>query len=206
MNTEIIVITDRSGSMHTIADDVIGGYNNFIEEQRKVPGEARVTYVQFDHLYECVYEGKPLSAVPKLDVKTFQPRGSTALFDAVGRTLAEQRLRLLSDPWADLVVVCILTDGHENSSREYTRQSVQQLTAEAETKGWKFVYLGANQDAFAVSKDLGMRKSSARTFKPDEEGVREVYAWSSQLLYAFRTRRTVNQDSERSASKENSQA
>ena len=79
MKTEIIAITDRSGSMASIMNDVIGGYNTFLKEQKEQPGEARMTYTQFDSEYEVVYSGKPLSDAPPLTHATFVPRGSTAL-------------------------------------------------------------------------------------------------------------------------------
>src|SRR5574342_1273726 len=139
MKTEILVITDRSGSMVTIANDVIGGYNTFIEEQRKIPGEEKVSFTQFDTEYEVIYAGKPLADVPKLDNQTFVPRGGTALLDAIGRTLNEQGQRIATEDWADLVIVCIMTDGEENSIRECTRELIQEMTAHAEKNGWKFI-------------------------------------------------------------------
>jgi hypothetical protein len=96
MKTEIIVITDRSGSMASIAKDVIGGYNTFLRDQKAQPGEAKLTYTQFDHEYEVVLAGKPLQDAPELTAETFAPRGSTALFDAIGRTLNEQGQRIAS--------------------------------------------------------------------------------------------------------------
>ncbi|MEK9797450.1 MAG: hypothetical protein VW713_12005, partial [Alphaproteobacteria bacterium] len=90
MNTEIIVITDRSGSMASIAKDVIGGYNTFLKEQQAQPGEARITYTQFDDKYEVVSAGVPVKDAKELTNQTFVPRGSTALYDAIGRTLNEQ--------------------------------------------------------------------------------------------------------------------
>lgn len=187
MKTEILVITDRSGSMATIAKDVIGGYNTFIEDQRKVPGEARVTFTQFDTEYEVVYAGKPLADVPKLDSQTFVPRGGTALLDAIGRTLNEQGQRIAADKWAELVIVCILTDGEENSSREFTRDQVKSMTSHAETNGWKFVYLGANQDSFSVARDLGMKNAFTANYAANAAGAQSAYAATSMRVRSFRT-------------------
>lgn len=187
MKTEIIVITDRSGSMSSIASEVIGGYNNFIEEQRKVPGEARVTFTQFDDKYEVVYAGKPLAEVPKLDSATFVPRGMTALLDAIGKTLNDQGARIAADKWADLVIVCILTDGGENSSHEFNPDRVKEMTRHAEAHGWKFVYLGANQDSFAVVQGLGMQNAITQNFAANSAGTVAAYASTSASVRGLRT-------------------
>lgn len=187
MKTEILVITDRSGSMGGLVNDVIGGYNKFIEEQRAVPGEARVTYTQFDNQYEVVYAGKPLQDVPPLDKFTYVPRGTTSLLDAIGRTLNEQGKRIAAEQWAELVVVCIITDGEENSSREYTTERVKEMTAHAEKNGWKFVYLGANQDAFAVSRSLGMMNAMAMNYVPTSTGTHQAYNITSSTVRSLRT-------------------
>ncbi len=187
MKTEILIITDRSGSMATIASDVIGGYNTFIEEQKKVPGEAKVTFTQFDTEYQVVYAGKSLPDVPKLDSETFIPRGGTALLDAIGRTLNEQGHRITSEAWAELVIVCILTDGEENSSHEFTRDRIKEMTGHAEKNGWKFVYLGANQDSFQVAKGLGMAGAITQNYAANAQGTAQAYASTSDSVRSLRT-------------------
>ncbi len=160
MKTEIICVLDRSGSMGSIASETIGGFNSFIEEQKKVEGKARVTLVQFDNVYEMVYQGTKLKEVPVLDSNTFKPRGMTALYDAIGKTLTEQRKRIEADKWADKVIVVILTDGGENSSQEFNQKTVQQLTKDAQDSLWSFVYLGANQDSFDAAQSFGINTKS----------------------------------------------
>jgi len=187
MKTEIIVITDRSGSMITIANDVIGGYNTFIQEQQKVPGEARVTFTQFDTEYEVIYAGKILTSVPILDNNTFIPRGGTALLDAIGRTLNEQGQRISSEDWADLVIVCIITDGEENSSREFSRERIKEMTAHAEKTGWKFIYIGANQDSFQVAQGLGMNNAVTTNYVANASGTAEAYRGITQSVTNLRT-------------------
>lgn len=175
MKTEILVITDRSGSMASTAKDVIGGYNTFIREQRDVAGEAKVTFTQFDDVYEIAYAGKPLADVPALDDKTFVPRGGTALLDAIGRTLDEQGKRIAIEKWAELVIVCILTDGGENSSVLYDVDRIRALTSHAEKQGWKFIYLGANQDSFSVSSGLGLQSAIVQNYVADAAGTQGAY-------------------------------
>jgi Mg-chelatase subunit ChlD len=191
MRTEILVITDRSGSMSTIANDVIGGYNKFISDQRKVAGEARVTYTQFDNQYEVVYQDRALADVPLLSHETFKPRGGTALLDAIGRTLNDQGRRISHDAWAELVIVVIITDGEENASREFSRTQIQTMIKHAEDHGWSFVYLGANQDAFSVAQHLGINTSSARnyieTFDANAAGTQAAYASMSINTVSLRS-------------------
>lgn len=186
MNTEIIVVTDRSGSMGRVANDVIGGYNQFIEEQKAAPGEARVTFAQFDDVYEVVYAGTPLSEVPKLTSDTYTPRGWTALLDAIGRTVNEQKARIEADGWADKVVVCIITDGNENSSVEFKLDDIRKLTSQAEARGWKFIYLGANQDSFAETQNLGMKQATTQNFVSDSSGTRSAYSSISDAVRSVR--------------------
>lgn len=186
MKTEIIVITDRSGSMATIVNDVIGGYNTFLKDQKAQPGEAKLTYTQFDDKYEVVFAGKPLQDAPELTSLTFVPRGSTALFDAIGRTLNEQGQRIASEKWAELVVVCVITDGGENASREYTREKVKEMTKHAEANGWKFVFLAANQDAFAAAQSFGSSGQYAGNFVANAAGTQAAYAATGATLRSLR--------------------
>lgn len=179
MKTEIITITDRSGSMNTIRQDVIGGFNSFLAEQKALPGEGRMTFTQFDDHYQVDYQGRDLQSTPQLTSTTFVPRGWTALYDAIGRTLNEQGARIARENWADLVIVCIITDGEENKSREYTLAQIQTMTAHAEANGWKFVYLAANQDAIAAAQRIGLRQAVASNFTADSIGTKSAYATTS---------------------------
>lgn len=165
--TDIIVLLDRSGSMQVAKSDTIGGFNNFIEEQAKLPGEARVTFVQFDSHdpHEVAYSRRLIAEVPQLTDSTYQPRGSTPLYDAMGKTIhaaGEVFAAMAEDDKPETVVMVILTDGQENCSHEWTRDGVFKLVQEQQEKwGWKFVYLGANQDAMAVSAQIGVKFDAA---------------------------------------------
>lgn len=161
MNTEILCILDRSGSMASIKNDTIGGFNAFINEQKAIPGSAKVTLAQFDGYYEIVYQARDINEVPELNDTVFVPRGSTALLDAIGKTLVEQKMRIHKEGWAEKVIVVILTDGEENSSHEYTNDVVKILTESAQNDEWSFIYLGANQDAFSVASTFGINVNSS---------------------------------------------
>lgn len=191
MKTEILCIVDRSGSMSNIASEVIGGFNNFIEEQKKIPGKARVSFIQFDNVYEVVYQGIKLKDVPVLDSNTFQPRGMTALLDAIGKTLTEQEHRITAEGWAEKVIVVIITDGAENASREFTREKVKELTKKAQDSSWSFIYLGANQDSFDVAHSYGINTKShlnaVSNFEANVDGMAGATMLYSRSVSNFRT-------------------
>lgn len=196
--TEIACVVDRSGSMESIRTDAIGGFNGFLAEQRAEPGEARVTVVLFDDRYEVLHESRPIAEVPPLDERTYVPRNTTALLDAVGRTIDELGARLAATPEPQRpgkVIVAILTDGLENASRRYTRQDVfDRIRHQREKYAWEFVYLGANQDAFAEAERLAIPVADAAVFLASPAGVRDGFAEMSAKVREKRggPRRPVN--------------
>jgi hypothetical protein len=163
--THIAFLLDRSGSMHSIKDDTEGGFNAFIAEQRQQGGECRVTLAQFDNEYEEVYRDLPLAEVPPLRLV---PRGSTALLDSIGRLVTSTGERLAAVPEEDrpgIVIVGIMTDGHENASREWTHPAVKALIEQqTKTYGWQFLYLGADQDAIEVGSSIGVAAANSMTY------------------------------------------
>lgn len=156
-STEIVIVVDRSGSMSPIAADMRGGFDTFIAEQRKLPGDCAVTLAQFDDKHDIVYAGTPIGNVPPLELV---PRGSTALLDAIGRTIDAVGSRLAAMKEAERpgkVMFVIITDGQENASKEYNRKRVfDMITTQQKDFAWEFIYLGANQDAIGASRDLGI--------------------------------------------------
>lgn len=190
MNSEIICIIDRSGSMASIAKDAIGGFNTFIEEQKKIPGNASLTFAQFDTEYEVVHENKPLDDVPPLDETTFRPRGATALLDAVGKTIDDTGKRLdgmSEENRPDKVIVAILTDGQENSSHQYSRSKVKEMIQhQKEQYQWEFIFLAANQDAFAEAISLGIDTKDAFNFQATPQGTRSAYSNMSAIVSQYR--------------------
>ena len=173
--------------MSTTAKDAMGGFDTFIAEQKKLPGEARVTLSQFDDQYETVYSGKPLADVPHLSLV---PRGMTALYDAVGRTLDTQAKRIHDEKWADKVIVVIVTDGGENASKEYRHERIKEMIAHAEKNGWSFVYLAANVDPVATAMALGINTLSAMNmatgYVANAAGTRSMYAGMSNTVANLR--------------------
>jgi hypothetical protein len=188
---DLTIVLDRSGSMSAVKADTIGGFNTFLRDQQQVPGDARLTLVQFDTEYEFVHRGAPIRDVPPLNDTTFVPRGGTALLDAVGRAINEAGARLAAIPEADRpgkVIFVILTDGGENSSTEYTRDRVfQMISHQREKYAWEFVFIGANQDAIAAGQSLGIAKGSSMTYAANAVGTQSAFASTSNNLRSYRT-------------------
>lgn len=187
---EILCVLDRSGSMESIRDDAIGGFNAFLDAQREVPGRATLTLVLFDHEYQVVHDGLPLEQVPSLSRQTFQPRGQTGLLDAIGQTLddANDRHRALPpDQRPDQVVVAIITDGAENASRSFTRELIFQDISARQAAGWQFLFLAANQDAIAAGGALGISPSGSIDFRADRGGTAGAFRTVTQVVTQART-------------------
>jgi len=138
---EIVVILDRSGSMSSVIDDAIGGFNTFLAKQQADPDPALFTLVQFNDHCETVCSGIDIRDAVPYDRKSYVPSGNTALLDAVGQGINDVLQR--TDGSKSKVLFAILTDGHENSSTEFTREQIQQLIKMRQEAGWEFVYLGS---------------------------------------------------------------
>jgi uncharacterized protein YegL len=142
--TEIVCVVDRSGSMHAIRDDAIGGFNSFLKGQQALDKPCKLTYVQFDDEYEIIHSAVPLVEVPPLTPATYVPHGATALLDAIGRTINDVGARLSVIPEGDRpgkVIFLILTDGHENASKEFSASSIEKMiTHQREVYKWEFVF------------------------------------------------------------------
>jgi uncharacterized protein YegL len=181
--TEIIFILDRSGSMQMIRKDAIGGFNSYIEDQKKEEGDAKVSLILFSGDYEVVYKGKDLKEVEPINESNYIPRGSTALLDAIGKTLNED----VVDQSFDKHLVVIMTDGEENSSKEYTQEAIKKITEELRSTGkWEFIYLGANQDAFTVASNIGIATSNSLNFTADHMDVSISYSKISKATSLYR--------------------
>ncbi len=174
--SEIAFVLDRSGSMESCRDAAIAGFNSFLAEQMKVTGLARLTLVLFDDEYLLPINALPVAEILPLDHDSYVPRGSTALLDAIGRTVAELGARLAALPEPDRpsqVIVAILTDGDENSSQTYTwREIARVIKEQTEQYRWTFLFLGANQDAIAIAAQMNIAAANAATYVADTAGMR----------------------------------
>jgi uncharacterized protein YegL len=155
-----IFLLDRSGSMQSCVNDTIGGYNAFIVDQKKLGGS--MSLYLFDHEIINVYKDKSIDEVEVLNRDTFVPRGSTALFDAIGETV--KTIEIKDDV---MISVIILTDGEENCSKKYSAVQIKELINEFTEKGVTFMYLGANQDAFNEATKIGIDLNNVMNYEVD---------------------------------------
>lgn len=185
---EIVCILDRSGSMSGLVESTIKGYNHFVKEQQELrAGPGRVTLVLFDDEYEIVYEDVALDKVPDLTGKVYFTRNTTALLDAVGKTISRVKERHLTNrPGKTLFF--IITDGRENDSKEYVKEGqVKTMVAECiDGLDWEFFYLGANVDAFFEAGEMGIQSAYAANYAPTRGGTRTAYGTVSAAMSASR--------------------
>lgn len=192
--TDITIVLDRSGSMESIKNDTIGGFNSFLSDQQKADGEGLFTLVQFDDRYEVNCSAINLKDALALNDKTFSPRGSTALLDAIGRTIQSTGKRLdaiQEDDKPAKVVFVIITDGFENASKTYNQHTINDMIAhQRDVYLWEFVFLGANQDAISTASGLGINAANAITYAANAAGASAVMDSLSSNLVSYRTGRS----------------
>lgn len=192
--TELVFILDRSGSMRGLESDTIGGFNSMIHKQKKEEGEAVVTTVLFDNHYELLHDRIPLESISDMTEKEYYVRGCTALLDAMGMTIQKIRnvqLRTKESERAEKVIFVIITDGMENSSREYSAGQVKQMVEEQKKEGWEFLFLGANIDAVHEAARFGIQEDRAVTYCNDSKGVALNYASVSRAIGDMRRKKHV---------------
>jgi Mg-chelatase subunit ChlD len=184
--TLLVLVVDRSGSMARIQSDMEGGLRTLLEDQKTGPGRCLVTLAQFDTEYDVLYDHLPVTEVPDYQLV---PRGSTALLDAIGRTIALVSERMTATPEADRpskVVFAVITDGLENSSREWDRSQVMKSVKSQAEQGWQFTFLGANQDAIQEGRKLGVDPAMAMTFAGSAVGARAAGMGLSHAVRRYR--------------------
>src|SRR5262245_1628523 len=187
--TLIGVILDRSGSMQSVCEPTIAGFNEFLhtQQQQHDGGSALVSLTQFDDRYEVNFVGEPIENVPDLDAHSYVPRGTTALYDAIGRTIHELEAWARAHGWGDRVLVLIVTDGQENASREYSFDAVRALIEQKEKDGWNFAYMGANQDSFAVAGSLHMRADFTLNYDATAAGTSTTFKRLASATSKYRS-------------------
>jgi len=192
--TDITLVLDRTGSMSSIKEATIVGFNTFLKDQKEAPGEAVFTLVQFDSEdpYEVLQNGVPINDARELTDETFVPRASTPLRDAIGRTIEGVGARLIAlqeDQRPDKIVIVIQTDGLENASKEFSAERVRQMIEHQKTVyGWQFVFLGANQDAVLVAGKMGIDVTAAITFAASDAGTSASAKCMSRGVKEFRSK------------------
>lgn len=198
--TEIAYILDRSGSMQPMQEPAVAAFNDFIKTQLDVPGDARLSLIQFDDAYEVPISNRPIQNVPELTAATYVPRGSTALLDAIGRTIKETDRRIQAAPDAEKpgkIIIAIFTDGLENASHEYTARHISDLIRlYRDQKGWAFLFLAANQDAIASASAMQIDPSLSGNVSFSLKGVKSTGAAMSRKIRAMRMKGSGQMDAQ----------
>lgn len=183
MDTHLVVVLDRSGSMVDMKSDMEKGFDQYISDQQKLPDPMYVTLVQFDTVStDIVYSRLPLAQVPKLQ---FLPRGGTPLLDAVGKAITT-----VDEKPGEQTLVLVLTDGQENSSIEWTKTNLKLLVADKIKAGWGFLYFGANVDAFSEAgafMGAAAAASNSARFTSSPKGVETMYSVVSNTSAKYRS-------------------
>lgn len=195
--TELVFILDKSGSMAGLESDTIGGFNSMLQKQKALPGQCRITTVLFDNRYELLHDRIDIRAVSPMTEKEYQVGGSTALLDAIGRTiqkLVSVQRNTAEEYRADNVMFVIITDGAENASREYSSDKVKAMIEhEKEKYNWEFVFLGANIDAVETAGRFGIAPDRAVDYVPDGAGTELNFQMMSEAVATFRETKVMPQ-------------
>ncbi len=193
--TEIIIVLDRSGSMGSVQDATIEAFNSYLRSQLGGVGDVVMTLIQFDDQYEPHFVALPIARAVKLTRESYLPRGSTALFDAIGRTIRDsgERFSQMPEPHRPgSVIFVIQTDGFENASRKYSEPEINNMIAEHRDKYcWQFVFLGANQDAISSAAKFGIEADAALTYDSDAACTRAAWDSMEKCTLGFRAARAT---------------
>lgn len=190
--THVSICLDRSGSMSSMASEVVEGFNKFVEEQKKEEGKATISLAQFDDVYEVVHDFIDIKDMGGISLK---PRNSTALLDAMGRTLEETRAKVLKMKEADApskVIFVFITDGFENASSKYNRKQIFEMIKDLKSPergdqiNWEFVFIGANQDAIAEGGSYGIRSKSSMTMYASGDGAKLAFSSLTKGISTYR--------------------
>lgn len=188
--TELVFILDKSGSMAGLEADTIGGFNSMLKKQKLVEGECQITTVLFDNTYELLHDRIDIKAINPITEKEYFVGGSTALLDAIGKTIHKiknAQKNTAPDYQAENVMFVIITDGEENSSRKYSSDGIKKMIEHQKKRnGWEFIFLGANIDAVEVAGRFGIGKDRAQSYHADSVGFGTTYGAVSEALEIYR--------------------
>lgn len=182
--TIILAIIDKSGSMDSIKNDAIGGFNTFLEEQQQLEGKCLISTVLFDSEYELTYHGLNINEAEKLTTQNYKPGGMTALFDSIGKGILDVEKMKIE---AERYLCVILTDGDENSSKEFNKDAINKMISDRRETNWEFIFLAANQDAMSVGSSMGISTSNSATFVADSDGIGMAYSKMSKGATSYRS-------------------
>jgi hypothetical protein len=193
---EMVMILDRSGSMAGLEHDVIAGFNDILEKQKELSGEAILSTVLFDDQFEVIHSRLPIQSIKPLTRKQYFVRGSTALLDAIGRgiyKIHQTHNQLPKENVPEKTIFFIHTDGMENSSHEFTFKRLRGIITMMELEHqWQFIFLGANIDAIATASMMGIDASRAANYVPDGQGTKIYMHAVNKVMQDVRSNKTVD--------------
>lgn len=196
--TELVFILDKSGSMSGLENDTIGGFNSMLKKQQELEGDCKITTVLFDNDYELLHDRIDIRAVKPIGHKEYQIGGSTALLDAMGRTInkiiAVQK-NTARDYQADQVIFVIITDGEENSSREYSSDKIKAMIEKQKSDyKWEFIFLAANIDAVETASNYGIDPSRSVDYIADSQGTELNFKIMAEAVANYRQSGEIKED------------
>lgn len=182
---DLIFLIDRSGSMHGSEEDTMGGFNSFIEKERKKEFNTRVTTILFDDQYEVLYKRCPINEVKKLTSSEYYVRGMTALLDAIGKTIVS-----LDKEMDNKVLFVIMTDGLENSSVEFSKSQIKNMI---KSHNWEFIFIGADIDSYGEAASIGLNRLRVANYEKSARGVEKLYSSVSRAADYMRCERDLEE-------------
>lgn len=195
--TEIVFVLDKSGSMSGLEADTIGGFNSFIEKQKKEEGEAYVSTILFSDDSEVVHDRVSIDSVNKMSDEDYYVGGCTALLDAIGGAIdhiGNVHKYAREEDVPEKTIFIITTDGMENASKNYNYKKVKKLVeSRKEKNGWEFIFLGANIDAVEVAGRFGINRQHAVNYECDGAGTALNYAVLSKVVSTARRAKNVKE-------------
>jgi len=194
--TELVFILDRSGSMSGLEKDTIGGFNSLLGKQKQEDGECIVTTVLFDDRYELLHDRIQIQGIAPITDREYFVRGSTALLDAMGRTInkiGNAQKHTVETERAEKVLFVITTDGMENASHEYSSEKIRSMVEHQKSNyGWEFLFLGANIDALATAESMGIQRDHATNFVADADGTKLNYLAMNEAVINYRKNKKMD--------------
>lgn len=189
--TEIVCVVDQSSSMGSVRDEVISGINQFIKDQRELDGKANFTLILFDSTAKIVYDGIDINNMPNLDHSSYRPQGWTAMNDGIAMGINRIGAKLHGMPESERpskVIFAIMTDGEENSSKEFTTENIKDMIDhQTEKYAWEFIFMAANIDVDRAADAIGVRSANRYSFGADSDGVTMAYSTLSSTTALYRS-------------------
>ena len=193
---ELVFILDRSGSMSGLEKETMSGFNRLIEQQKEVKGEAVVSTILFDDRFEVLHNRLNIQNVHQMTPEDYYVRGSTALLDAIGRSITKMRRvhkELAEELKPEKTIFFITTDGMENASKEFDYDKLKEyIDLQKEKYGWEFIFIGANIDAIKTAERFGINQDRAVNYRSDEKGTHLNYKVMNETITKLRASKTID--------------